>query len=129
MPLISVFPAGDVCSSPTCRALLQSLLDKTTQVLRVLDNISERHEKREVQTELRLDAVNTLKDGYIAFNRRLEDQDIEVISQRAGILYNIPGNHTGDSNPSGTDGKNRNSGDDASGSEYTDLSSTGLSLQ
>ena len=94
-----------------------------------MDNISERHEKREVQTELRLDAVNTLKNGYIAFNRRLEDQDIEVISQRAGILYDILGNHTGDSNPSGTDGKNRNSRDDASGSEYTDLSSTGLSLQ
>jgi hypothetical protein len=125
IPLISSFPAGDICSSPTCRAIVQDSLNMTAQFLRALEDLTEKHEKTVVKTDLHLDAVNALKNAYMAFGRRLEDEDIKSISQRAGIPYDIPGNHK-EGSYSVEMGENDGNGYEASGSEYTDLSSTGL---
>ena len=90
-------------------------MDTTTNLLRLLEDITEKHEKMEAQTKLHLDAMKTLQNAYTAFNRPLTEDDIQDISAKASIPYDIPGNHEGDSNAS-----------EADESDYTELSSTGL---
>ena len=115
VPFISAFVSGNPCSSPTCRAVVQSSLEATTNLLQKLEDITQQHEKKELQTELHLDAIQTLKNAYMAFNCPLAADDIQCIADKARVPCDIPGNHT--------DGSNGSEADD---SEYTELSSTGL---
>ena len=114
VPFILAFVSSNLCSSPTCRAVIQSSLEATTNLLWKLEDITQQH-KKELQTKLHLDAMKTLKNAYMAFNCPLVADDIQHISDKAGVPYDIPGNHTGGANASVADD-----------SEYTELSSTGL---
>ena len=115
VPFILAFVSGNPCSSPTCRAVIQSSLEVTTNLLWKLEDITQQHEKKELQTELHLDAMKTLKNAYMAFNHPLAVDDIQHISDKAGVPCDIPGNHASGSNASEVDD-----------SEYTESSSTGL---
>ena len=68
-----------------------------------------------MEMKLVLDAMNTLQNAYMAFNRPLAVDDIEDIADKAGIPYDIPGSHDGGPHAS-----------DSGDLEYTQLSSTGL---
>lgn len=124
-PFISSYPTGDICSSPTCRAVLHESLERTGQFIRELEDLGEKHDKMKAQTKLELDAMNALKNAYTAFGRRLDEGDIEGISRRAGVPYDIPGHYIGSPTPSEMD-EGENSGNDSPISQYTSLSSTGL---
>ena len=87
--------------------------------------MGEKHDKMKAQTKLELHAMNALKNAYTAFSHHLDEGDIEVISQRAGVHYDIPGHYIGSPTPSEMD-EGGNSGNDSPISQYTSLSSTGL---
>lgn len=89
-------------------------MDGTTHLLAQLEDITEKHEKKEIEAKLHLDAMNTLQNASTAFNRPLAEDDIQQISDKAGIPYNIPGDDESGSNAS------------EGASVYTDLSYTGL---
>lgn len=112
IPCISAFASANTCSSPACKAVLQSSLEGTTNLLRQLEDITQNHQKNERQTQLHLDALTTLEDAYEKFNRPLADDDIREISEKTD---ESPRKHGGGSGAPRVDE-----------SDYTDLSSTGL---
>ena len=85
-------------------------MDATTNLLGKLQDITKRHEKKEVGTKLHLDAMKTLENAYRAFNCLLAMDDVQHILVKVRIPYDIPGNHGSGSNAS-----------EADDSEYTEL--------
>lgn len=99
-------------------------MERSTELLRVLEDLGEEHDKTKSEIQLRLDALKAMKNAHTAFGRPLNDEDIGTIAQRAGVPYDVPAHYIGSPVPDWEDVSGNT--DEGSDSELTDLSSTGL---